>query len=295
MKNRVIIAATAAFGLFSPLLAIGQSVAPAGSQPPKVLQVYREEIKPGKAPAHALFEASWPRAFAKAKWPTHYLAATSLTGPSEAWFMTGYDSFAEWEKDNSSLDKSPELKSELERLEAGDGEFRSGGSSLVVSYREDLSDFANVDLSKMRYFRIVTYNLRQGHTLDFSEAVKIVRAGYRKLGVELHWATYQVVSGLPSPSYVLFIPMKSLDEIDAGLGRDKALREAEGDDAEKLQKIAADGYVSTESNIFAFNPKMSYPPKEWIAGDPEFWTAKAAVKTASRQKAGGKKLAAHKP
>jgi hypothetical protein len=37
----------------------------------KVLQIFREQVKPGKGAAHETVEAGWPKAFAKAKWPTH--------------------------------------------------------------------------------------------------------------------------------------------------------------------------------------------------------------------------------
>ncbi|MEO7136682.1 MAG: hypothetical protein ABI037_03100 [Gemmatimonadales bacterium] len=47
---------------------------------PKVLLIFREQVKPGKDSAHEKVEAGWPRAFAKAKWPTNYLAMTTMTG-----------------------------------------------------------------------------------------------------------------------------------------------------------------------------------------------------------------------
>jgi hypothetical protein len=53
--------------------------------------------------AHEKVEVGWPRAFAKAKWPTCYLAATSITGPGEAWFMTGYPSYAAYEAGQKRL------------------------------------------------------------------------------------------------------------------------------------------------------------------------------------------------
>src|SRR6266496_3935930 len=137
----------------------GQAAAAGGWPPPKVLQIYREEVKPGKAPAHEVVEAGWPRAFAKANWPTHYIAMTSLTGPNEAWFMTGFDSFAAWEADTRNIDKNPGLKKELDQLEAKDGELRSGGRSVVASFREDLSNQWNVDMPKMRYFRVITFRV----------------------------------------------------------------------------------------------------------------------------------------
>jgi hypothetical protein len=250
---------------------------PAGG-PPKILQIYREEVKPGKAPAHEVVEAGWPRAFARANWPSHYLAITSLTGPSEAWFMTGYDSFAAWETDSRGVDKNPGLKKELDQLEAKDGELRSGGRSLVASFREDLSNQPNVDMAKMRYFRIITFRVKPGHDAQFPDAVKIVKAGYEKAKLTAPWAAYQISSGMAGPTFLILIPMKSLDEVDAALSLAKTVQEAEGEEnAKKLQTIAADAYVSVESNIFAFNPKMSYPPKEWAAADPEFWKPKAAA------------------
>lgn len=68
--------------------------------PPNVIQIYREEVKPGKVAAHEKTEVGWPRAFAKANSPDHYIAMTSMTGPNEAWFINGYDSLATLEKYN---------------------------------------------------------------------------------------------------------------------------------------------------------------------------------------------------
>jgi hypothetical protein len=252
-------------------------MAPAGG-PPKILQIFREEVKPGKAPAHEVVEAGWPRAFARANWPSHYLAITSLTGPSEAWFMTGYESFAAWEADSRNVDKNTGLKKELDQLEAKDGELRSGGRSLVASFREDLSNQPNVDIGKMRYFRIVMFRVKPGHDSQFPEAVKIVKAAYEKAKLAVPWAAYQISAGMTGPTFLILIPMKSLDEVDTAISLSKTLQEAEGEEgAKKLQAIAADAYVSVESNIFAFNPKMSYPPKEWVAADPDYWKPKAAA------------------
>jgi hypothetical protein len=48
---------------------------------PKVLQITREYTKPGKAGmAHHKTESAFIQAMARAKWPTHYIGMTSLTG-----------------------------------------------------------------------------------------------------------------------------------------------------------------------------------------------------------------------
>jgi hypothetical protein len=247
--------------------------------PPKILQIYREEVKPGKGPAHEKVETGWPAAFAKAKWPSHYLAFTSLTGPAEAWFVTGYESLAAWEKDTKALEGNKALGAELDALTEKDGELLSGGGGLVLAFREDLSNTPNVDLPKMRYFRIITFRVRPGHDADFTSAVSIVRDAYKKANVALPWAVFQVTAGMPGPTYTVWIPMKSLDEVDATMKAAKAIQEAEGEEGQKtLNKASSDGYISVTQNLYAFSPKMSYPPKEWVAKDPEYWAPKPAEK-----------------
>src|SRR5215813_14614374 len=67
---------------------------------PKVLQITREFTKPGKAGAvHEKAESAFVQAMAHAKWPTHYMGMTSLTGKQRALFLTQYTTFEAWEKD----------------------------------------------------------------------------------------------------------------------------------------------------------------------------------------------------
>jgi hypothetical protein len=260
---------------------------PGPGAPPKVLQIYREEVKVGKAPAHVKVEKGFVAAMAKAKWPTHYLAMTTVTGPSEAWFLTGYPSFAAWEKDREDTDKNTALTADLDRLIEKDGELLTNGRSLVAVLREDLSAGGPVDIAKMRYFRMLTFRVRPGHENDFQDAVKIVKGAYEKAKIDLPWAVYQISGGMPGPTFMVMAPMKSLSEIDAAFARAGVLREAEGPENEKaLAKMASDGYATVESNIFAFSPAMSYPSKEFVARDPEFWTPKPEAPAAPAKKAG---------
>ncbi len=106
------------------------------SGPPKVLQIYREEAKVGKAPAHVKVERGVVAAAARANWPTHYIAMTTITGPTEAWFLTGYPSFAAWEKDRDDTEKNKAFTADLDRLIEKDGELLTNGRSLVAVLRE---------------------------------------------------------------------------------------------------------------------------------------------------------------
>ena len=68
------------------------------AHPRRSWQIEREELRPGKGAAHAVNEAAWAAAYAKAQSPVQWLGMTSVTGPSEAWFLTRLDSFAAFEK-----------------------------------------------------------------------------------------------------------------------------------------------------------------------------------------------------
>lgn len=260
--------------------------------PPKVLQVIREEVKVGKGAAHEKVEAGYVHAFAKANWPEHYLAMTSVYGPPEAWFLLGYDSFAAIDKENKEYEKAAGLKAELEKLDTQDAEMISGVRRFVAVYRDDLSYHADtVQIGKYRYLEVITYRVRPGHDMEFAEAAKTVRAAYEKVGADVPWAIFQVVLGMPSPTFLVTVPMKSLDEIDAGFARRPKLLAAFGEEGvRKLNKMASEGYAFVDSNIFAFSPKMSYVSKESAALDPDFWTPKPAAKPAAKAPAAEKKI-----
>ena len=164
---------------------------------PKVLQIYREVVKPGHGPAHAKNEAGWPAAFTRANSSAYYLALTSTSGANEAWFMSGWDSYAAYEKDAEEAEKNPALQAELERLGAADGDHLSNLTSMFATYREDLSYRAPVNVSQMRYFLLTTYRVKPGRGADFVAARKMVQAAHEKLNMDEHWYTYQVTSGAP--------------------------------------------------------------------------------------------------
>ena len=96
--------------------------------------------------------------------------------------------------------------------------------------------------------------------------------------MDVHFAIYQVVSGMPGPTYLIFIPMKALEEADlAQESHKKPYQDALGEEGRQhLREFTRAGILSVESALFALSPKMSYPSKEVIAADPKFWAPKGA-------------------
>ena len=274
-------------------IALGQDK-PAGKMPPKVLTVFREYTKPGKAgTAHEKTESLFVEAMKRANWPTHYLAVESLSGQSRALFLTGYDSFAAWEKDTLATQKDKALMAAFEHAAAVDGELLSETDSSALVFREEYSLRPEVDIAHMRYFEISRYQVKHGHDKDWDEIVKLVTAAYKKIP-DAHWATYSAVYGFPETTYIIFNPMKSLAEVDKNFAANKDFEAAMGEEGmKKLSELSARAIESSQTNLFAFNPRMSYPADEWVKADPDFWKPKAAAAPAAMKKPADKAADSH--
>lgn len=243
--------------------------------PPKVLTIAREFVKPGKGGAmHEKSESAFVQAMTRAKWPTHYFAASAMTGKPRVLFFTRYDSFEAWEKDNNDTEKNAALSAALDRAQAADGDLLSDYDNAVLVYNEEQSMNATVDIAHMRYFEISLYRVRPGHGHDWEELVKLVKSGYEKIP-DMHWAMFEAMYGSEGRTYAVFVPMKSLKEVDEGFAKDKQFASALGEDGlKKLAELESAAIQSSQTNLFHFSPKMSYPPDAWVKADPDFWKPK---------------------
>jgi hypothetical protein len=199
--------------------------------PPKVLQILREYVKPGKGGAiHEKSESAFVQAMARAKWPTYYLAVSSMSGRPRTLFLTGYDSFEAWEKDNRATEKNATLSAALERAAEADGELLSDADGSVLVYNEEYSLRSAVDLPHMRYFGISVIRVRPGHEGDWDTGMKMYKAAWEKVP-GANWAAYHVQYGLEGNTYVIFTPLKSAAEIDRILTLDKQFMANMGEEA----------------------------------------------------------------
>jgi hypothetical protein len=262
---------------------LGSAMAQETTPPPKVLSIQREFIKPGKGGApHEKTESAFVQAMTRAKWPTHYLAVNSLSGKPRALFLTGYDSFAAWEKDVMAEQNNPTLSAALDRASVADGDLLSDFDASALLYRDDYSLRSAVDIAHMRYFEISLYRVRPGHNQDRDTLVKMVMATYEKIP-DVHWATYQAIYGQEGGTYVVFTPMKSAAEIDQSFDHSKKFMAAMGDDMKKFSELEAVTIESSQHNWFVFSPKMSYVADEWVKADPDFWKPKASAAAAPKK------------
>jgi hypothetical protein len=266
--------------LFSKLVFL---VAPAllaqgGPMPPPPLMMFvREEVKPGHGAGHSATESAWTQALVKGKSTDNYLGMSALTGSSEALFIMGYASYADWEAKQNEFEKNPALKAEIDRISQQDGDHLNGTRSWLGTLRKDLSYGPPVEIGKMRYMRVRTFRIKQGQNKAFEEGVKTALAGYAKSGYKASFAFYEIAAGTGSPTFIALRPLKSLADLDTTAADEKAYQEALGEDGRKaMQKVFMDTVNGVENQLFAFSPKLSFPGPDVIASDPGFWAPKPA-------------------
>ncbi len=243
-----------------------------------MLRITRQTLKPGAVAEQEKLAATAARALARAKYPANFLALSSMSGEPETWIVESHDSFASVEAAAAFVENTPAVKWWLGQYEAQSGASVTQVRRLLAIYRPDLSyrgDRLAQDLPKMRYVSVVMMRLVPARDADFAEVVRLVKGAYEKSGSDQPLIVYQLVSGAPSPCYLFLSPMVSLKTMDDSPARGRAMREALGEEAAaKTLKTSAEVTASSESFLFALNPRLSYVSKDFAAVDPDFWTPK---------------------
>jgi hypothetical protein len=232
-------------------------------------------VKLGRDADHAKVEAGWPAAFEKAKSPDYYLAMTSMTGAPEAWYVTAYPSHAAIGDSLKREDGDAVLTAELTRLRRADADMISSVRVVQARARQDLSYGAYPDLAKHRFFEITWFRVRPGHEQQFEAAGKAYGAAAKRAGATSGYRVYEVVAGVPGPTYLIFSSVASYGEFDQLMTEgEKIMKGFNAEEGPALQKFMLEGVVNVETQRFRVDPVQSYVPKETRAADPAFWMPK---------------------
>ncbi len=288
MKKLLLAFAAAALAL--PLVAQttdqGASQQTAAGGPPKVIQIYREVLKPGRVAQHQKSEAAYANAMYKSNFPYYQLALTSISGPDRALFITAANSYADVQKGGEFIRKNVALQSELDRWAPPDGDLLATAENVVLVYEPDMSYRPDLNLGEMRYATINVYRVKLGYEDQFKELWKRRMAAHEKTNIDEHMLVYAVTYGGAAGTFLVIQPMKTIAEIDTVPDtHGAAFEEALGTDWKgKMSALGRDGMLSTENNIFEINPKMSYVSQRTIATAPDYWRPKETAVAAKNTK-----------
>jgi len=293
--------------LLSGLAAVAAAQPAERSGPPPVLSIEREQIKPGRMAAHEKVNVGYVSALAKTSSQSYWLGLVPVSGDDNSTlFLQALGSFADVEamrKADEALITNAAFKADVDALDKLSADLHESQRTMLARYRADISFHPSSmeEVAQSRYFSITTVRVKYGRGPDYVEYLKTLNAAREKANYPVHAAVYQVTSGAPLGTFLIFRALKSLktfdDDFAAMSGVEKALVEAEGGEeaARKLRLAGADLVQVADPAIYAMNPKISRPGPEFAKYDVAFWTPKPAqTQTAAAKPGAAKQPAAAK-
>jgi hypothetical protein len=166
-------------GAICLLVAVGQGFSPAAADPPVVLQIYREELKPGADAEYDRIERDQSRVCVDMKCPNPYLGVESLTGPKEAWFFNGYSSEAHVKQVADAYGKTKALLGAMARNAKRKASLTVPGGDVFASYRAGAGRGTPWSMGEGRYLVItVTKSARtfDGTVFETAEGIRYIIA-----------------------------------------------------------------------------------------------------------------------
>lgn len=191
-------------------------------QPPRILQIVREPLRPGSEAAYHALEEDTARTAAALGCPHPYLAAETVTGPKEVWWFNGYESSAEQKQIRDEYASNARLMSALQQSSHRKASLTFPPIEVVAEHRPDSTRHAWV-LGRGRFLVITVTK----HDRTIPGAVFVAVDGTR----------------------VIVVSAQTREQADA-------MRAAAGE----------------ASVLLAVRPSWSFPDKDWIDADAEFWS-----------------------
>ena len=262
---------------FTPAQAIlAQHDAGQAQGPSKYLFLENDELKPNTSFAYAKSQAEEVQAMRESKAPEHFVGMWGITGANHVLYLHGFDSFADLQKGHETTFAMPKMMDAMKTAEAGQAPLVANEHDSIYSFEKELSLNTDLDLSKMRFMRILLFHVRSGHDQDFRRLAKLFVKAYQSALPEARWAMFQKMYGVGSDNtYILVTPMEALGYVDGIVSSDKKFSEGVGQEQLQTLMSSLDAAVeSSESDLFAFDPGLSYVPDSWLTSSPDFWGKK---------------------
>jgi hypothetical protein len=265
------------FALFCTALIAWAGTAAAQSLPtsqPNMLLINIERIKLGQGVPHRITEAGWPVAYERAKSPNSYIALEAVTGQPEVWFVSPFESNAAIGESFRMEGEDRALSAELARLAKADAEHLDALRTIHAMGRKDLSHGAFPDTGRQRFFEITTFRMRPGGEAAFEAAAKAYGAAAGRAAPNVSYRIYEVVAGLPGPTYLIFSSTVSFGDFDKsmpdGMATMKAMTPQEQEAMQKFSEVMTEAVTQR----YRLDPDMSYVSRAVRETDPAFWLSK---------------------
>ena len=121
-------------------------------QPPRLLEIFRDFVKPGSEAAFRSVEEDAARICAELGCPHPHLAIESLTGPREVWWLNAFESEAEHQRVVDAYRSNRALTTALKEITRRREGLIFPPIDLLTTYRPDRSGDAPWKLGGARFF-----------------------------------------------------------------------------------------------------------------------------------------------
>ena len=261
--------------ILSPIPAARAQNQPQQTGPSKYLYITNDIVKPNQAGAFYKIEADEVQALRAANAPNHYIGTVPISGSNDVVFFHAFDSFADLQKNHDATMAMTSLMDKLRADGAAEVPMLSDHYTSIYMYHSDLSLHVDRKVEDARFLDITVFHVQPGHHHDFEALVKVF-AKAQENNPNAGWAAFEKMYGHDSDDTYLFITLlKSLSDVDQGVLDDAKLPDAMGKDQLQLNSQLASQIVkSSESDLYAINPTISYVRDSWLTDSPDFWGKK---------------------
>lgn len=234
-------------GLLLAWLASGPSLGAARPQqvraePPRILNVVRQKLKPGTSQSYQALETAIVAAYQQAHVPLFWIMLQSRTDATDIVYLNVADSIEDWQAMGARYRQAAAAHPELDKMSARLATFIERTISTLTTRRDEitLSRIA-VDLQSMRALRLTVFEVSPGHEGRF---VSAARAAANR---GAPWLVYEATD---ASTFMLVTPLRTASRLKktAGIPR-------------RLQELNSRSRI--EDGIYAVRPQMSHPPKGW--------------------------------
>lgn len=238
---------------------------------PAIITISREFEKPGHFGPHEATEIRWAALNRTIPNVNSSLALVASSGAPEVWWIATYTGLDAWGK--ASTYAEPTYTASLNKIAVEDGEHITGVIQTQAESVPQASYGEFPDIRTVRVYSILTVQMRPGGEAAFTDIAHRYAALMKAKAVPTSWRTYQVVSGAPTGTFLVFSSFPSWDAVEANRKATAgAMSTASAEEMEGFNKAVRDGIVSMNVRYFTVNPKMSTVPKSMMS-DP-FWAGK---------------------
>jgi hypothetical protein len=248
---------------------------PSQPGPSKYLYISNDIVHAGHFADFYKVEADVVQALRAAHAPGISIGAVPITGGDDVVFFHGYDSFDEMQKRHDQIVAMTQLEDKLHADATAAAPLLAESYSSIYTYRPELSLHTDKKVEDYRFLEVTVYHIAPGHHHDF-EALARVYVKTLDSNPNSNWAYYEKMYGHDSDDMVaIFTLLKSLSDVDQEVADNAKLPEAMGKDQMQLMMEAGSNIIkSSESDLYAFNPQISYVPDSWLTDHPDFWGKK---------------------